>query len=42
MAEMTERQIDTLRRQLRRAIEIGDYLGAMWLRERYYRAIRGR
>jgi hypothetical protein len=37
-----ERYVDTLRRQLRRAIFIGDYLGAMWLRQRYYRAIRGR
>ena len=37
---MTARQVDTLRRQLARAIEIGDYLGAMWLRQRLYRALR--
>lgn len=35
----TERQIEVLRNQLQWAMRIGDYLGAMWLRERLYRAM---
>jgi hypothetical protein len=37
---MTERQIDTLKRQLAWARRIGDYLGALWLTQRLYRALR--
>lgn len=39
---MTSRQIETLRRQLVRAIELGDHLAAVWLRQRLYRALVGR